>query len=325
MKIFITGATGFVGSHLVRRLTETNHKPICLVRATSDVSEFLGENTKLVYGDVRARDSILRGMLDCQCVVNMANVYSFWEPNPQIYYDVNVEGTRNVMECALEAKVSHVIHLSTYGAYGTPEDCPFTEESIPGPVRSCEYAESKYQADKIVWDLYESQDLPVTVIYPANILGPGDDKATSRYIKNIIYRRYPARVLERHYLTCVHLRDVVEAILAVMNQRECIGEKYLIGKQYFTFRDFNRMISDETGVPLPRLTLPDTFVVWMAAILTFFSDILKKPPLFDLSNDQVRAMMSDARCNGLKAERELGITYSPIRLAISEAIESFSD
>ena len=317
MNIFITGATGFVGSHLVKRLSTTEHELVCLVRETSDVRKIQGEKTRIVVGDVKDKDSISNGMTNCQLVVNLANVYSFWEPNPKIYYEVNVEGTRNVMECALDAKVFKVVHMSTYGAYGIQEDCPFTEENIPSSVQSCEYSNSKYQSDQLVWELYRSRGLPVTVLYPANILGPGDDKATSQYIQNIMYRRFPARVLEDHYLTCVHIRDVVEAIERALLKEDCIGEKYLIGNQYITFREFNKMISDISGAPLPRFSLPDMLIVWMAGMLTFFSD--------GLSKDQVSAMMSNARCSGEKAERELGISYTPIKLAIEEAIETYMD
>jgi nucleoside-diphosphate-sugar epimerase len=325
LNIFITGATGFVGSHLVNRLSNTEYKLTCLVRETSDVRKIQGENISLVIGDVRNKDSILNGMSNCQWVVNLANVYSFWEPNPKIYYEVNIEGTRNVMECALQTKVTKVVHISTYGAFGMQEDCPFTEENVPNTIQSCLYSDSKYQSDLLVWDLYKSRGLPVTVLYPANILGPGDDKATSQYIQNIMYRRFPVRVLEGHFLTCVHVTDVVDAIVSALHKEECIGEKYLIGKEFFTFKEFNEMISDISGVPLPNFSLPDTLVVWMAGILTSISDIVKIQPLYGLSKDQVSAMMSNARCSGEKAERELGISYTPIKFALEEAIKTYLD
>lgn len=324
MNIFITGATGFVGSHLIKRLSQTDHQLTCLVRAKNDTRMLQGKKMEIAYGDVRDKDSIIRGMRGCQCLINLANVYSFWEPDPQIYFDVNVEGTRNVMECALDTDVPRVVHLSTYGAYGVQEVCGFTEANEPNSNQTCKYSESKYLADQLVWELYRSQGLPVTVLYPANILGPGDDKATGRYIRNIVYHRFPVLVLEDHYFTCVHIDDVVQAIIQVMDNENSIGEKYIIGKHYLTFREFNRIISDVAGVSLPRIGLPDKLVIWMAAILTFFADKIGRPPLYDMSTDEVKAMMSDARCNGVKAERELGISYTPLRLAIEEVIKSYS-
>ena len=113
MKIFITGATGFIGTQLVRRLAGTGHELHCLVRRTSDVRELRGLGAVEVIGDVTDERSLLRGMTGCQWVINLAGVYSYWEPNKRIYADVNINGTRNVMKCALEAGVSKVAHVST--------------------------------------------------------------------------------------------------------------------------------------------------------------------------------------------------------------------
>jgi dihydroflavonol-4-reductase len=324
VNIFVTGATGFVGSHLIRRLLETEHQLTCLVRDSSDIDLFQGNNITLIYGDVRDRNSILKGIQNCQWVVHLAGVYSFWEPDPGIYHDVNVEGTRNVMECALKANVTKVVHLSTYGAFGIQTKCPFTEADAPNPIQSCRYSESKYLSDLILWELHASQGLPITVLHPANILGSGDDKATSLYIQNIINRKLPFRVLEDHSLSCVHVKDVVEAIILSLESRQSTGERYLLADSYFTFREFNEMISDISGISLPRMSLPDNIVIGIAMILTLISDILKIPPLYGLSKDQVSAMMSDARCTGQKAERELGIKYTPIKIALQEAINTYT-
>lgn len=323
MNIFITGATGFVGHHLLRRLLKTDHHITCLIRETSKIDHLQGEDITFIRGDIRDRNSVLNAIDGCQWVVHLAGVYSFWEPDPEIYYQINVEGTRNVMECALEAGISKVVHLSTYGAFGIQEDCPFTEENTPNPISSCQYAKSKYLADQIVWDLHEKKGLPVTVLYPANIFGTGDDKATSEYIKNIINKKFPVRVLENHYFSVVDIKDVVEAIIICLNSLDITGEKYLLADRYMTFKEFNRMISDFAGVSLPKISLPDTLSVWLSHVLTLFSDLLKVPPLFGLSKDQVGAMVSDSRCSGEKAERELGIKFTPIRISLQETIRSY--
>jgi dihydroflavonol-4-reductase len=323
VNIFITGATGFVGSHLIRRLSETEHQLTCLVRDSSETDQFRGINATLVYGDVRDRYSLIKGIINCQWIVHLASVYSFWEPDPGIYHDVNVVGTRNVMECALKANVAKVVHLSTYGAFGIQTKYPFTEQDAPNPIQSCRYSKSKYLSDLIVWELHASQGLPITVLYPANILGSGDDKATSLYIQNIISRKLPFRVLEDHSISCVHVNDVVEAIILSLECRQTTGERFILADSFFTFREFNEMISEISGVSLPRMSLPDNIVVGLARIFTLFSDIFKLPPLYGLSRDQVSAMMSDARCTGKKAERELGIKYTPTKIALQEAINTY--
>jgi len=323
MKMFITGATGFIGTHLVKRLAQTEHELICLVRNTSKVDSLKELGVTIITGDVTDKHSLLEGMKGCQLVINLANVYSFWEPNKKIYADVNVEGTRNVMECALETGISKVVHVSTVGIYGKPTDSPFTEESLVGPVRFSQYFQTKYEGDLIAWELYKKRGLPLVMIYPAAVLGPGDSKATGQYIKDLINRRLPARVFEDSILTWVHVRDVAETISRALEKENNIAEKYLVGKHQLTMREINEMISEISGVPLPKIHLPDFLVMINAALLTWWADIIKKPPLWGMSKDQIRTMKEGFRIDGSKAERELGIIYTPIRVALEEALASF--
>ena len=113
MKILITGATGFIGSYLLRRLADTPHQLLCLVRPSSNTRQLEDLEIPMLVGDVFDRDLLLEGMQGCDCVIHLANVYSFWEPDPRVYTRVNVEGTRSVLEAALQAGVTKVIYLRT--------------------------------------------------------------------------------------------------------------------------------------------------------------------------------------------------------------------
>ena len=322
-KTFITGATGFIGTHLVKRLAQTGHETCCLIRKTSHIRELEELSATLVTGDVTDKDSLREGMRGCDQVINLANVYSFWEPNKQIYTDVNVEGTRNVMECALETGVSKVVHVSTAVVYGKPVDCPFTEESLVGPVRFSEYARTKYAGDLIAWELYEKKGLPLVMIYPGSVLGTGDPKASGQYIQDLTHRRLPATVFHDSILTWVHVRDVAEAIVKAVEKENNVGEKYLVGKHQLSLQKFNTMISDISGVPLPKIRLPDPLVMVNAALLTWLADLVKKPPKWGMAVDAMKTIKEGFRFDGSKAERELGITYTPIRVALEEAIASY--
>jgi dihydroflavonol-4-reductase len=323
MKTFITGATGFIGTHLVKRLSQTKHVPYCLVRKTSDARTLKEMGATLVMGDVTDKDSLLEGMKGCDWVINLANVYSFWEPHKQIYTEVNVEGTRNVMECVLETGVSKVVHVSTVAIYGVPADCPFSEESIVGPVRFSEYARTKYAGDLIAWELYEKKRLPLVMIYPTAVLGPGDPKTTGQYIQDLIHRRMPARVFEDSIFTFVHVRDVAEAIVRALEKEHNLGEKYLVGNHQLSFGQINEMINEISGIPLPKIALPDWLVVVNATLLTALANLIKKPPILGMAKDKIGTMKHGARIDGSKTERELGITYTPIRIALEEAIASY--
>lgn len=323
MKVFITGATGFIGTHLVERLAQTEHELYCLVRKTSHMSRLEELGVTLITGDVTDKASLLEGMRGCDWVINLANIYSFWEPNKQIYTDVNVEGTRNVMEAAWETGVSKVVHVSTSVVYGKPADDPFTEESAIGPVRFSEYARTKYAGTLTAWELYEKNGLPLVMIYPGAVVGPGDPKPSGQYIMDLIHRRLPTTVFHDSILTFVHVRDVAEAIVRALEKEDNIGEKYLVGKHQLSFREVNEMISEISGVPLPKIRLPDSLVMINAALLTWLADLTRKPPMWAMSTDQMSTMKEGLRFDGSKAERELGITYTPIRVALEEAIASY--
>jgi dihydroflavonol-4-reductase len=324
MKTFITGATGFIGSHLVKRLLQSEHELYCLVRKINPASERLkGQGVTLGIGDVTDKASVLRGMEGCDWVFHLASLYSFWAPDPDIFKVVNVDGTRNVMECALDTRVSKVVHVSTAGIFGKPDECPFTEESKVGPIRYSEYFKTKYEGDQIVWDLHKSRGLPVVVVYPTAVLGADDPKATGQYINNLIHRRMPATVFNNSYFTFVHVKDVAEVIVRAAEKAGNIGEKYLAGKQQMTFGEINQMVSEISGVPLPWMRLPNSLTMLNAALLTGLANVLKKEPLWGMSTSQMKTMQAGVRADGSKVERELGISYTPVRVALEEAIGSF--
>jgi dihydroflavonol-4-reductase len=207
MKIFIAGASGFIGTHLVKRLAQTKHDLYCLVRKTSNVQYLKDLGVTLVDGDVTDKNSLYKGMEGCQWVVNAANIYSYWEPDVQAYTEVNIKGTRNIMECVLDTGVSKVVHLSTAAVYpGILDDIIGTG----GPKRTIvvsKYNRTKYVGDKIAWKLCETRNLPLVMLYLGNVLGPGDPKPTGQHIRNILQRRVRVRAFESYVATYVHVKN----------------------------------------------------------------------------------------------------------------------
>ena len=325
MKVFITGGTGFIGTHLVRRFSETDHRVTCLVRKSSNTAAIAGAGVELISGDVTDSAFLYEAIKGHECVINLANLYSFWVPDPNAYHKVNIDGTRNVMKSCLEAGVEKVVHISTGGIYGKPKDSPFTEESEVGPVRFSKYFQTKYEGDQIAWGLHNNKKLPLVMVYPMAVLGPDDPKATGRYIRRILKRRLPARVLQDCVFTFVHVRDVVEIIYRVVMKANNFGEKYLAGKFQYTFGEINRMVSKISGVRLPLFSLPDLWVIFGSKLLTGIADVIKRPPIWDMAADQIRVMKEGVRADGSKVEREFAIKYTPIRKAIEEAINSYQD
>ncbi len=324
MKTFITGATGFIGTHVAQRLVERKHELYCLVRQRGPAAERLKAfGANLIVGDVTDKETILRGMKGCDWVIHLAGLYSFWEPNKRVFADVNITGTRNVWESALETGISKGVHVSTAGIYGKSADSPFTENSPVGPIRFGEYFKTKYDGDQIVWKLHETKGLPVVVVYPCAVVGPGDPKATGQYVMNLLRRRLPATVFNDSVLTFVHVNDVAEVIVRAAAKPDNVGERYLVGNQRLSFRELNQMISEISGVRLPKLHLPSSLTMVSAALLTRLATVTKKAPPWGMSVDQMMVMREGFSVDGSKAERELCVKYTPIRVALEEAIASY--
>jgi len=323
MKAFVTGGTGFIGSEVVRRLAKGGHEVRCLVRPASDTTRIETAGAHLIRGDLQNRASLLEGMRGCDWAIHVAAAYSFWAPDPRIYREVNVDGARNVMECALEAGVSKVVHVGTVVTCGTPGRMPVTEETPAGPVRLSEYARTKHEGEVIAWRLRETRGLPLVVVMPGGVLGPGDSKASGRYIRDLVQGRMPARVLESSPFPWVHVGDAAEGIVRAAAKEGNAGEKYFLVAENLTFGQINRMISEISGARLPRMRLPDGLTLAGAHLLTAVARLTGRPPMLGLSLDQIRTMKEGLVVDGSKAVRELGIRYTPIRAAIEEEIESF--
>jgi dihydroflavonol-4-reductase len=315
MKVFITGGTGFIGKNTVELLIQTNHQLVLLTREnsnTSFLSKLISQNVTIVEGDITDEQSLLKGMKGCDSVINIAARYTFWEPDKKIYSETNIKGTQNVMECSLKSGIKKIVHISTAGVFGKPSEEPFNEKTPVSPKQVSEYFRTKYEGDRVAWNLFEKKGLPLVVIYPVCVLGPGDQKASANYVKNLINRRLPATVFKDKIFSFVCVKDVAQAILNALEKENNIGEKYLVGNCRLKWKEINKLIGDMSGVPLPKINLPDIITMMNAYILTGLANLIKKPPLWDMSIDQMKVMKTGFNVDGTKAERELGIKYIPI-------------
>jgi dihydroflavonol-4-reductase len=326
LKIFITGASGFIGIHLVKFLSGCGHELHCYVRATSDVSsiEHLPD-VKLHLGDVRDREALLAGMRGCDWVFHLANLYAMWHPRREEFAHINITGTQTVMECALECEVTRVIHVSTIAVFGKPNQIPFNELAKSQDPLASEYARTKAAGDALVWEMYHQRGLPVTILYPGIVLGAGDDKASGQYIQDLIRRRLPSTIFHSSSGTYVYVQDVVQAIYQSAVRSDTIGKSYLIGKYILNGSSYARLISRVANVKLPLLHFPDWMVITAAYLLTGLSSITGRAPWWGLSIDAARTLKMGFQADGSKAEHDLGIIYTPIEFALAEAIKSYRD
>ncbi len=321
-KIFISGGTGFIGARLVRRLMRDAHPLVCLVRRPATAGLDLPGVT-LVPGDVTDADSVRAGMQGCTRVIHLAGLYSMWHPHPEEFYRVNVEGTRNVLQAALEAGVKRVVTVSTVAVYGVPLDCPFREESTRGQGMLSEYARTKSLADELAWSFQREHGLPVTALYPGIVLGAGDHKASGSYIEDYIFRRIPSTIFHDSWATYVYVEDVAEAIVRATWAPEALGQRYLVGQAQLNGRDYADLIHAVSGAPKPPFELPDWMVTSAAHLLTGLARLTGIAPLWGLSVDAAHTLRAGFRFDGSKIQRELGLEYTPIEVALREAVESY--
>ncbi len=320
MKVLVTGGTGFIGQHVLLRLKETEHSIRCLVRKTSDTTIPEKVGAELITGDVTDRASVKQAVSGIDAVIHLANIYEFWIPHKKDFHAVNVEGTRNVLEESLDANISKVIHICTVGAYGVPDEKPFTEESSPAKKRTSLYFETKYQGSKLAWKLHKEKDLPLVMVYPSAVTGPGDNKPSGRYVYSMAKGKMPAQVFLKSVLTWVDVRDVAEVIVRALEKEGNIGEKYFAGAEMLSFAEFNKFISNASGVSLPRIKMPTWMAMMNGAFLTFLADIFKFRPMLGMSSDQMRTMKNGFSADCSKVTRELDIQYMPISKSLEDAI-----
>ncbi len=323
MKVFVTGGTGFIGSRVVTRLVGAGHQVRCLVRSSKATLVLKQLDVRFTPGDLTDKASLAKGMEGCDWVINAAAAYDFWSPDRRVFREVNVVGTRNVMEAALESTISKVVHVSTVVVFGKPDRSPVTEDTPVGPVRFSEYARTKYEGELVAWELFKTRGLPLVVVYPGAVLGAKDPKATGQYLQNLLQGKMPATIFSDASFPFVHVNDVAEAIVRAAEKQNNLGERYLLIGENLTFGQINSIIAEISRVPLPGLALPKAIALGTAALLTGIARITRKPPAWGMSLDQIRTMKEAPVVDGSKAERDLGIRYTPVRQALKEAVESY--
>ncbi|MEJ2737571.1 MAG: NAD-dependent epimerase/dehydratase family protein [Anaerolineae bacterium] len=318
-QILVTGATGFVGQAVVSFLVQSGYNPRGLARETGDTTtlERMQPNVAVHRGDLTDKRSLVAAMDGCDWVLNCAGLNSFWESDAQFFHQSNVEGTRNVMEAALEARVSKVVHVSTAMAYGFPETSPFDEQSEPG-IHVSEYARSKYEGDRIAWELHKTSGLPLVVVYLAAVVGAGDRKAVMQ-ISRFLRGQIPAMIDSQSQFTYVHVGDAAKAIVRAAEKEGNEGERYLVGNQRLTTMEYFGIISQVSGVAMPRWTIGRRTALLFSRLMSGWARLTKSPPLmpYDLMRT---AYQGSLLFDGSKAERDLGISYTPVRVALEEAI-----
>ena len=318
--VLVTGATGFVGSQFVERLLkEKGYIVRCLVRNPQSLGRIshLSERIEIVKGDITDPKTLVKAFKDVWGVVNLAGYRDFWSRTENHYYDVNENGARNVFSAALQAGVEKAVQVSTPLAYGVPTEIPFNEDSIAANHPN-HYGLSKFKGDTAAWKLYKKSALPLSIVYLAAVIGAGDDKATME-VKRAVDGKMPALVGADTTYTYVYLLDAVEAIAQALLLKETVGERYLIGTERATTREYFNIIGKLADVRVPSMNISESVLKPISSMMEWSARITGIRPMLPLDVLKTTAAGS-LLFDGSKAVRALGLKYTSLEYALDESI-----
>lgn len=304
MNYLITGATGFIGPHLVKKLVDDGHDCRCLVRNSSQTDVLKAAGVELVEGDI-TRPQSLNGIADgMDRVLHMATLghVSNFSVTESMFEAINAHGTRNIMTEALRAGVGRIVHCSTVAAMGICEDVPATEKSRCNPHHP--YGRSKLQAENIVLDLVKDQDLPAVIIRFSMVYGPGDPRDILKLTRLARKGLFP-KVGRRPKLTpLVHVNDAIQGLLLAA-ENGVAGQKYLITNQdSLPFDEIRKILQKALGVTRFPLYVPEWAALTMASLIeSVFPALGKVPPI---ARKNIESTLADRVFSIEKAQREIG-------------------
>lgn len=321
VKTLVTGATGFVGSAVVRRLLRENHEVRVLARATSDRRNLQDLDVQVFEGDLTQTDSLQRACNGCDALFHVAADYRLWAPKPAELYRNNVEGTRAILSAAKTAGMSRIVYTSSVATLGIPGDGRSGDENTPVSLSDMigHYKRSKFLAEALVKE-FANDGLPVVIVNPSTPIGPRDIKPTptGRIVRDAMAGRLPAYVDTG--LNVVHVDDVAEGHWLAF-KHGTLGERYILGGQNLSLRELLAEIADIVGRTPPRWRLPHALVMPVAYAAESWARLTGTQPIATV--EEVRMSKKRMFFSSTKAARELGYAPGPYRRALEDAVDWF--
>ena len=322
MKVFLTGSTGFVGSHVARAYAAAGAELRLLTRSTSKLAAIEGMASEMVVGDLRQAESLRTALRGCEVLVHVAADYRLWVRDPQEMYAANVDGTRELLRMAREEGIAKVVYTSSVATMGFKTDGAIVDETTPVELGDMigAYKRSKFMAEQEAIAAAKAGQ-HVMILNPTTPIGAGDAKPTptGRIVVDFLNRKFPAYVD-----TGLNLVDVSEVarMHVVALERGTPGERYILGGENLTLKQILDRMSAITGLPSPTIKVPHA----VALAFAFFDEmiagrLLGKEPRATV--EKVHMAKKFMFASSAKAERELGFQVLPIYNAMRTAIEWF--
>ena len=327
MRAFVTGATGFLGSHVARALADRGAELRLLVRPTSNLKNLegllsSGTKAETATGDLRDAASLEKAMSGCDTVFHVAADYRLWVRDPEEMYRSNVEGTRAILEAARKNGIQRVVHTSSVATIGFTADGHPADEDSPVSLANMigHYKRSKFMSEQIAMEAGRG-GMHVVTVNPTTPVGEQDVKPTptGRIVLDFLKRKFPAYV--ETGLNLVDVRECAHGHIAALEKGRS-GERYILGGENLTLKEVLDKLGKITGLPSPKVKLP--YVVAFAAGFVdeaITGRLLNREPRVTV--DTVRMGRKMMFASSAKAERELGWKIVPVEDALRRAAEWF--
>jgi dihydroflavonol-4-reductase len=324
VKVFLTGATGFVGSHVARVYADAGAELRLLTRSSSNLASIEGMAAEVVVGDLREPEGLRAAIAGCEAVVHVAADYRLWVRDPKSMYSSNVDGTRELLQIAREERVRRVVYTSSVATMGFKKDGTIVNEDSPVSIGDMigHYKRSKFLGElEAIKAARAGQE--VMILNPTTPIGAGDAKPTptGRIVVDFLNKNFPAYVDTG--LNLVDVNEVARMHLVALD-KGTPGERYILGGENLTLKQILDRMSAITGLPSPTMKVPHAVAMAFAFFdENFTGKLLGKEPRATVEAVRMGKKMMFA--SSAKAERELGFKVLPVYGALRAAIEWFTE
>lgn len=325
MTTLITGASGFVGSAVLRRLVDAGERVRALVRPASDRRNLQDLPVEVVNGDLTDPSSVRRALQGCRTLFHVAADYRLWIRRPEEMYGANVDGTMILMRAALDNGVERIVYTSSVATLGIPSDGRISDESTPVELSDMigHYKRSKFMAEEAVTRLSREEGLPAVIVNPSTPVGPRDIKPTptGRMIVDATSGRTPAYVDTG--LNIVHVDDVAEGHWLAYQHGQ-VGERYILGGENLSLKEIFSRLAALSGHAPPRVRLPRPLIYPIAYASEAWTRLRGRGiPLVTV--DQLRMARKRMFFSSEKAGHALGYRPRPAQEALHDAYHWFRE
>jgi dihydroflavonol-4-reductase len=319
MRAFVTGATGFIGGHVARKLRERGDDVVALVRSPPKATALADLGCDLVPGDLSSQDAIARGCEGADSVFHIGAIYKVGirkSERPEMY-DANVHGTERVLDAATEAGVERILYVSTCNCFGNTRG-QVVDETYRRPDRDwlSYYDETKFKAHEVAEDRI-ARGAPIVIVQPGGVYGPNDPSELGNMIEQARNGKLPAKMFPGMGLMFAHVEDIAEGIL-LAHDKGRVGEAYVLSGERGTMGELVDKVCELSGRKPPRLTMPNILIKASAPFGPVVGPLLGFPPnLRELVkvSDGVSYWATDA-----KARRELGFAPRDLETGLKQTL-----